>query len=325
MSGFEDSGNLKLFSLNSNRKLSERISDVLGIPLGKLEIKKFSDGEMDINIEESVRGDEVYLIQSTSAPVNDHYLELFVAIDALRRANVSTINVVMPYYGYARQDRIASPREPISAKLMANMLSRLGVDHLVTMDMHAPQLQGFSDCPVDHMTAIPVLANHFARSYLNKDSVVVIPDHSSAIRGREYADILDLPLAIMDRRRFDIEVSEDVQVIGDVRGKQCVLVDDLSDTGVTISRVSEALMREGAREVYVLLSHAVFSGKAVARIENSPIEKVIITDSIYMEDRILSDKFEVVSVAHVLADAIRRIYEHQSVKPLFLSDYIENL
>lgn len=320
----------KIFSLSANKPLAEAVADGLGVELGKVKIDRFSDEEILISVEESIRGQNVYIIQPTGYPVNTHYMELFIMVDALRRASVNTINVVMPYYGYARQDRTATPREPISAKVVANLLEKTGVDHLLTLDLHTPQLQGFYSIPVENLTAAPVLANHFAENYLKEDiGVVVAPDHASATRTREYADLFDLPLAIMDRRLVERSYNAPEQinqhVIGDVKGKQCIIVDDLVDTGRTMREVSDALMNGGAEEVYALATHPVLSEKATEVIEDSPIKKIIVTDSLYIPEEKRSPKIEQISVASLLEDGIKRINDYHSLRPLYNRSYVKDL
>ncbi len=320
----------KIFSLSANKPLAESIAEGLGVELGKVNIDRFSDGEILINIEESIRGQNIYIIQPTGYPVNTNYMELLIMIDALRRASVNTINVVMPYYGYARQDRTATPREPISAKVIANLLEKTGVDHLLTVDLHAPQLQGFYSIPVENLTAAPVLGNYFAANYLNKDKgVVVAPDHASATRTREYANLFDLPLAIMDRRLVERSYNAPKQVnqhvIGDVKGKQCIIVDDLIDTGRTMREVSDALIYEGAEEVYALVTHPVLSERATEVIEESPIKKLVVTDTLYIPEEKRSPKIEQISIASLLEDGIERINHDHSLRPLYDKSYVEDL
>lgn len=272
---------LKIFALSSNRPLAEKIADEVGVELGDINISQFADGEIKVNIDESIRGDHVYLVQSTSYPVNDHLMELLIAIDALRRASAKTINVVIPYYGYARQDRKAQPREPITAKLVANMLVQAGVDRLVTLDLHAAQIQGFFDIPMDHLLGAPLLANYFIDNHLEGDDVVVVsPDHGGVTRARKLAEFLKSPIAIIDKRRPKANVAEIMNIVGEVQGKTCVIIDDMIDTAGTITLAADALMEKGAKDIYVCCTHPVLSGPAISRLEASPIKKVIITDSI---------------------------------------------
>lgn len=309
---------LKIFSLNSNKPLAKKIADAVGVELGKSEVKQFSDGEIQINIEQSIRGGHVYLIQSTSNPVNDHLMELLIMIDALKRASAQTINVVMPYYGYARQDRKARSREPITAKLVANMLEKAGATRLLALDLHASQIQGFFDVPVDHLMAAPLLADYFIeRGYEGDDVVVVSPDHGGVTRARKLAEKLKSPIAIIDKRRPKANVAEVMNIIGEVKGKKCVLIDDMIDTAGTITLAAEALREKGATEVVACCTHPVLSGPAIERIDNSSIEKLIITDSILLPEEKYSDKIEIVSVGELMGDAIKRIHENKPVSPLF--------
>ena len=292
--------NLKLFALNSNRPLAEKIAQHLGIELGKLSVDRFSDGEIQINIEESVRGDNVYVIQSTSAPVNDNLMELLIMVDALRRASAKTINVVLPYYGYARQDRKARSREPITAKLVANMLQNSGVDRVIALDLHAAQIQGFFDIPVDHLMGAPLLAEYFI-----KEGVAAL------------AEFLKSPIAIIDKRRPKANVAQVMNIIGDVKGKTCIMIDDMIDTAGTITLGSQALIDAGAKEVYASCTHAVLSGPAIERLAKSPLKEVVVTDSIQLPKEKQIDKIKQVSVAPLIAAAIKRINENRPVSPLF--------
>ncbi|CAM3230664.1 ribose-phosphate diphosphokinase [Vagococcus sp. PNs007] len=309
---------LKIFALNSNKKLAEKIANAVGVELGKSSVNQFSDGEIQINIEESIRGDHVYLIQSTSSPVNDNLMELLIMIDALKRASAKTINVVMPYYGYARQDRKARSREPITAKLVANMLTAAGANRVLTLDLHAVQIQGFFDIPVDHLMAAPLLAEYFIdNGYVGDDTVVVSPDHGGVTRARKLAEFLKAPIAIIDKRRPKANVAEVMNIIGNVDGKKCILIDDMIDTAGTITLAAKALKDAGATEVLACCTHPVLSGPAFERLDNSPIEKVIVTDSIYLPDENRIDKIEEVSVGALIGDAIKRIHENKPVSPLF--------
>ncbi|CUS26873.1 ribose-phosphate pyrophosphokinase [Paucilactobacillus oligofermentans DSM 15707 = LMG 22743] len=308
---------LKVFALNSNRPLAEKIAETVGVELGKLSVDKFSDGEIRINIEESIRGDNVYVVQSTSAPVNDNLVELLIMIDALRRASANTINVVMPYYGYARQDRKARSREPITAKLVANMLEKAGVDRVVALDLHAAQIQGFFDIPLDHMMGAPLLADYFIKNGIAENAVVVSPDHGGVTRARALAEFLGAPIAIIDKRRTKPNVAEIMNIIGDVKGKKCILIDDMIDTAGTISLGAQALMDKGAEEVYASCTHPVLSGPAIERLQNSPIKQVVVTDSINLPKEKQIDKLVQVSVGPLLGAAIKRINENKPVSPLF--------
>ena len=308
---------LKIFALNSNRPLAQKIADEVGVELGKLSVDRFSVGEIQINIEESVRGDNVYVIQSTSAPVNDNLMELMIMIDALRRASANTINVVLPYYGYARQDRKARSREPITAKLVANMLQNSGVTRIVALDLHAAQIQGFFDIPVDHLMGAPLLADYFINEGVAANAVVVSPDHGGVTRARALAEFLKAPIAIIDKRRPRPNVAKIMNIIGDVKGKKCIMIDDMIDTAGTISKGAQALMDAGAEEVYASATHAVLSGPAIERLDNSPLKQVVVTDSIQLPDEKQIDKIVQVSVAPLIGAAIKRINENRPVSPLF--------
>lgn len=316
---------MKVFSLSSNEPLAKKIADHLGVELGKLTVEKFSDGELHVSIEESIRGDEIFIIQSTSAPVNDHFMELLILVDALRRASAGTINVVMPYYGYARQDRKSRSREPITAKVVANLLENVGVDRMLTLDLHAAQIQGFFDIPVDHLLGAPLIANYFLDKNLEGEDVVVVsPDHGGVTRARKLAEFLKSPLAIVDKRRPKANVSEVMNVIGDVDGKTCILIDDMIDTAGTITAAASALKDLGAEAVYASGTHAVLSGPAIERLEESVIEECIVTDSIYLPEEKRIDKIVQVSVAGLVGDAISRIHQNISVSPLFEDKYDGN-
>ena len=309
---------LKIFSLSSNRPLAEKIAEAVGLELGKISISRFSDGEVKVNVEESIRGAHVYIVQSTSDPVNDNLMELLIMIDALRRASAKTINVVMPYYGYARQERKAQSREPITAKLVANMITIAGADRVLTLDLHAPQIQGFFDIPVDHLIGVPLLADYFLEKGLFGDDVVVVsPDHGGVVRARKLADFLKSPIAIIDKRRPRPNVSEVMNIIGDVAGKKCIIIDDMIDTAGTITLAAAALLDKGADSVYACCTHAVLSGPAVERLDESSIKEVIVTDSIQQPEGRHLDKLQTISVGNLVGEAIKRIHENRSVSPLF--------
>ncbi|KRM87311.1 ribose-phosphate diphosphokinase [Liquorilactobacillus vini] len=317
MSGQIADPKLKIFALNSNKPLAKRIAAAVGVSLGKTSVDRFSDGEIRINIEESIRGDDVFIIQSTSAPVNDNLMELLIMIDALRRASAEKINVVIPYYGYARQDRKVRPREPITAKLVADMIVKAGADRVVALDLHAAQIQGFFDIPVDHLMGAPLLADYFLNQGLEKDAVVVSPDHGGVTRARKLAEFLKAPIAIIDKRRPKANVAEIMNIIGSVDQKRCILIDDMIDTAGTITLAAQALKDAGATEVYACATHPVLSGPAIERIENSPIKKLIVTDSIQLPEDKKIEKLLQVSVGDLIGDAIKRIYENKAVSPLF--------
>lgn len=315
MSKYEDD-NLKIFSLNSNPGLAKEIADIVGVELGKSSVKRFSDGEVQINIEESIRGCDCYVIQSTSAPVNEHIMELLIMVDALKRASAKTINIVMPYYGYARQDRKARSREPITAKLVANLLETAGVTRVIALDLHAPQIQGFFDIPIDHLMGVPILGNYFEEKNF-KDIVIVSPDHGGVTRARKLADRLKAPIAIIDKRRPKPNVAEVMNIIGHIEGKTAILIDDIIDTAGTITLAANALVESGAEEVYACCTHPVLSGPAIERIDNSKIKELVVTNSIELPEEKKIAKFKQLSVAPLLAEAIIRVHEKQSVSFLF--------
>ena len=308
---------IKIFALNSNKPLAEKIADKVGVKLGKSDVKRFSDGEIQINIDESVRGKDVYLVQSTSAPVNDNLMELLIMIDAVKRASARSVNLVMPYYGYARQDRKTRAREPITAKLVADMLQKAGADRVLSLDLHAPQIQGFFDIPVDNLMGAPLLADYFLSHELEKDAVVVSPDHGGVTRARKLAEFLKTPIAIVDKRRPKANVAEVMNIIGDVEGKRAIIIDDMIDTAGTITLASQALMDAGATEVYASSTHAFLYGPAIERLNNSPIKKLILTDSINQPEEKDLSKAEIVSVGPLMGEAIKLIQEHKPVSPLF--------
>ena len=317
---------LKIFALNSNKPLAEKIAKSVGVELGKLSVDQFSDGEIRINIEESIRGAHVYIIQSTSSPVNDNLMELLIMIDALKRASAATVNIVMPYYGYARQDRKARSREPITAKLVANMITAAGADRMLTLDLHAAQIQGFFNMPVDHLVGAPLLANYFLTQEIvteEEDVVVVSPDHGGVTRARKLAEFLKAPIAIIDKRRPKANVAEVMNIIGNVEGKKCILIDDMIDTAGTITLAAQALSEAGATEVYACCTHPVLSGPAIERIQNSAIKQLIVTDSIFLPEDKKIDKIVEVSVSNLMGNAITRIHENKSVSPLFERKYTD--
>lgn len=307
---------LKLIALNANRPLADKIAAATGVQLAKTSVKQFSDGEIQINLEESIRGDEVFVIQSISDPINKSLMELMIMIDALRRASAKFINVVIPYYGYSRQDRKARSREPITAKLIANLLQMDGATRVIALDLHAAQLQGFFDIPVDHLQAAPLLANYFKACGLT-DVVVVSPDHSSVARARQMATLLGgAPIAIIDRRQ-STTTGENLSIIGDVAGKKAIVVDDMIDTGHRIISSTEALKRAGATKIYAAGTHAVFSDNATAKLQASAVEQVVVTDSINIPDEKHFAKLAVVSVGELIGKAIQLIHDDKPIDVLF--------
>jgi ribose-phosphate pyrophosphokinase len=308
---------IKVFSCNSNPLLAKSICNHLGIPLGDAKVNKFSDGEIHIQLNETVRGMDVYVVQSTCNPVNQHLMELLVVVDALKRASAGTINVVIPYYGYARQDRKARARDPITAKLVANLIETAGADRVIAMDLHATQIQGFFNIPVDHLLGVPILSKYFQEKNLS-DLVVVSPDHGGVIRARRLAERLGAPLAIIDKRRPEPNVSEVMSIIGKVNGKTAIIIDDIIDTAGTIILATDAILERGAKEVYACCTHPVLSGPAIERIRNSEIKQLVTTDTIPLGPEKLLDKMEVLSVAPMIGEAIYRIHHEQSVSKLFI-------
>lgn len=317
MAIFRIDGELKVFSGNANRPLAEKVCDYLGISLGNAEVKTFSDGEISVEINENVRGKDVFIIQSTCPPVNDNLMELLIMIDAARRASAGRITAVIPYYGYARQDRKVAPRQPISAKLVANLITVAGASRVLTMDLHAGQIQGFFDIPVDNLYARPVLL-HYLKEHFKDDLVIVSPDAGGVERARAFAKRLDASLAIIDKRREGANVAEVMNIIGDVKGKTAVIVDDMVDTGGTLTKAASALLDKGASAVYACCTHPVLSGNAVQRIEESPIKELIVTDTIPLsEEARKCSKIKVLSVGKLFGEAVRRIHLNESVSVLF--------
>jgi ribose-phosphate pyrophosphokinase len=312
--------NIKVFACNSNKELAEAIVEKLGLKLGDCEVEKFSDGEISVKINETIRGADVFIIQSTSYPVNDNLMELLIMIDAMKRASAARITAVMPYYGYARQDRKARPRDPISAKLVANLLTSAGANRVLTMDLHCAQIQGFFDIPVDNLIGSPLLTHYYIDKYgdeLEKDFVAVSPDLGSVTRVRKFAEKLNIPIAIIDKRRPKANVSEVMNIIGDIEGKRVILVDDMIDTAGTITNAANALKERGALDVSACCTHGVLSGPAMKRLEESAIEDLLVLDTIEMTEDKLIDKISVVSVADVFADAINFVHKGESISSLF--------
>ena len=310
---------IKLFAGNSNRKLAEAIAKELKIPLSDVEVGRFSDGEISVHLGESVRGRDVFIIQSTSTPVNDNLMELLIMIDAARRASAGRITAVMPYFGYARQDRKAKARDPISAKLCADIITAAGADRILTMDLHANQIQGFFNIPVDHLIGAPILAAHMREKMGTNadDYVVVSPDLGSVTRARNFAAKIGCGLAIIDKRRQKANVSEVMNIIGDAKGKRVILVDDMIDTAGTLCNAAEAIIEKGgAVDVTACATHAVLSGPAIDRIKKSPIKEVVLLDTVPIPEDKMLDKFTILPVAPVFAEAIERIYSDKPVSPI---------
>ena len=309
---------MKLVAGNSNRPLAEAIAAYLEIPLSKCIVRRFADMEIFVEVQENVRGEDVFVIQSTSAPANDHLMELLIIIDALKRASARRITAVLPYFGYARQDRKPGPRTPISAKLVANMIVRAGADRVLTLDLHALQIQGFFDIPTDNLFAAPVMVNDIKQVFDRNNLMVVSPDVGGVVRARGLAKRIDAPLAIVDKRRERPGDSEVMNVIGDVSGRTCVLVDDIVDSGGTLVNAAEALLKHGAKLVTAYITHGVLSGGAAARITGSQLKELVITDSIMPSEAVAKAKnIRVLTIAPLLAEAIARTAEEKSVSSLF--------
>jgi ribose-phosphate pyrophosphokinase len=309
---------MKIIACNSNRPLAEAISAYLSLPLTQASVRRFSDMEVFVEIQENVRGEDVFVVQSTSYPANDNLMELLVTIDALRRGSARRITAVIPYFGYARQDRKSGPRTPISAKLVANMISTAGADRVLTMDLHAGQIQGFFDIPVDNLFAAPVLVKHIQDIMNGEDLVIVSPDVGGVVRARGLAKRLDVDLAIIDKRREKAGVSEVMNIIGEVEGRRCIIVDDIVDSAGTLCNASVALKQKGAASVSSYVTHGVLSGGAVARVSSSPMETLVITDSIQATEAIrVSHNIKQLTIAPLIAEAIRRISDESSVSSLF--------
>lgn len=311
--------NLKVFSGSSNPQLAQAICDDLGVELGELTISQFADGETGVRVEETVRGMDVYFIQSTSKPVNEHLMEALIVIDALKRASAHTINFVVPYYGYARQDRKSRGREPITAKLVADLIEAAGADRVIAIDLHAAQIQGYFDVPLDHFAAGPILAEYFEEmvNEPGEEFVVVSPDLGGVTRARRLADILDTPIAIIEKNRPRPNESEVMNIIGKVNGKNCIIIDDMIDTAGTITNAADALVERGAKDVYICATHGLFSRNAIERIENSKVKACVVTDTIHLNPKKISPKIKVMTVSHLISAAIRRINTNQSVSGLF--------
>jgi ribose-phosphate pyrophosphokinase len=309
---------MKILACNGNRPLAEAISACVDLPLTKASVRRFSDMEVFVEVHENVRGEDVFVIQPTSYPANDHLMELLVTLDALKRASARRITAVIPYYGYARQDRKTSSRSPISAKLVANLITAAGADRVLTLDLHAPQIQGFFDIPVDNLYASPVLVKDIRESLATRDLVIVSPDVGGVLRARDIARRLDADLVIVDKRRERAGVSEVVNIIGEVDGRCCILIDDIVDTAGTLCNAAVALVEAGASRVYGYVTHGVLSGNAVPRVASSPIEMLVITDSIVATEAVrAAPNIRQLTIAPLMAEAMQRISEERSVSSLF--------
>jgi ribose-phosphate pyrophosphokinase len=309
---------MKIISGNSNRPLAEAISSYLNLPQAKAVVKRFADMEIFVEIQENVRGQDVFIVQSTSFPANDHLMELLIIVDALRRSSARRITAVVPYFGYARQDRKSSPRTPISAKLVANLITRAGVDRVLTLDLHAGQIQGFFDIPTDNLFAGPVLVRDIKDHYDLRNTVVVSPDVGGVVRARALAKRIGTPLAIVDKRRDRPGESEVMNIIGDVKGHSCILIDDIVDSGGTLCNAADALLAQGAKDVAAYITHGVLSGGAVARITSSKLKSLVITDSIQPTEAVkVARNIRVISIAPLIGEAIGRTAREESVSSLF--------
>ena len=309
---------MKIVACNSNRPLAQAVADAIGIPLTNASVRRFADMEIFVEIHENIRGEDVFVIQPTSYPANDHLMELLITLDALRRSSARRVTAVVPYFGYARQDRKSGPRTPISAKLVANLITQAGADRVLTMDLHAGQIQGFFDIPVDNLYAAPLFARDIETRFKGREIMVVSPDVGGVVRARAIAQRLHTDLAIIDKRRPAAGVSEVMNVIGDVHGRDCIVIDDIIDSGGTHCNAAEALIKNGARSVSVYVTHGVFSGGAVARVAQSPIEMMAVTDSIAATDAVRNSRnIRQLPIAPLLAEAMRRISEESSVSSLF--------
>jgi ribose-phosphate pyrophosphokinase len=311
--------NIKIFTGNSHLRLAQDMADILNVPVGNSKVSTFSDGEISVDINETVRGTDVFIVQSTSSPVNNNLMELLIMIDAFKRASSGRITAVIPYYGYARQDRKVKARDPITAKLVADLLTAAGANRILTMDLHAAQIQGYFNIPVDNLLGAPILAQHFISKGLmdQEDVVVVSPDLGSVTRARKFADYLHAPIAIIDKRRPKANVSEIMNIIGDIEGKRCILIDDIIDTAGTIANAANALKDLGAKNIYACCTHGVLSGPAMDRITNSAIEELVMLNTIPLNYDNDNAKIKSISVAPLFAEAIKRIYDDEPISKLF--------
>ena len=308
---------MKLMTCNSNKSLSNEIASILNLPLTDATIKKFADEEMFVEINENVRGQDVYVIQSTSKPANDHLIELLICIDALKRASAKQITAVIPYFGYARQDRKPGPRTPISAKLVANLITTSGANRVLTIDLHAGQIQGFFDIPVDNLYAAPILVNDIKKNYSLENTIITSPDVGGVVRARYIANKLDINLAIVDKRREKANTSEVLNIIGDVKNKDCILIDDIVDTAGTLTNAADALIAEGAKSVSAYVTHGVLSEPALDRLKNSKLKELVTTNTIKEFSNESSNKIRRLSIAPLIAEAVKRIDNFSSVSSLF--------
>ena len=311
---------IKLFTLSSNRELAQEIADSIGVELGDCEVKRFMDGEVNVSIKETVRGHDVFVVQPTTNPVNEHLMELLIMCDALKRASAKTINLIIPYYGYCRQDRKSRSREPITSKLVADLLQTAGASRVIAMDLHAAQIQGFFDIPIDNFLGLPILVNYLLDK--NFENVVVVsPDHGGTVRARNFGEVLNAPIAIIDKRRPEPNKAEVMNIIGDVNGKTCIIVDDICDTAGTLCAAANALIKAGATEVYAACTHGLLSGPAVSRIAESPIKEMIITNTVRLPEEKRHEKIVQLSVGTLLGHGILKILSDEPLSGLFTYNY----
>ena len=311
---------IKLFSLSANRELAQEIADSIGVQLGECEVKRFMDGEVNVSIKETVRGHHVFVVQPTTNPVNEHLMELLIMCDALKRASAKTINLIIPYYGYCRQDRKSRSREPITAKLVADLLQSAGASRVIAMDLHAAQIQGFFDIPIDNFLGLPILVNYLLDK--NFENVVVVsPDHGGTVRARNFGEVLNAPIAIIDKRRPEPNKAEVMNIIGDVSGKTCIIVDDICDTAGTLAAAANALIKYGAKEVYAACTHGLLSGPAIERIAESPIKEMIITNTVRLPEEKRHEKIIQLSVGTLLGHGILKILSDEPLSGLFTYSY----
>jgi ribose-phosphate pyrophosphokinase len=311
---------IKLFTLSSNRELAQEIADSIGVELGDCEVKRFMDGEVNVSIKETVRGHDVFVVQPTTNPVNEHLMELLIMCDALKRASAKTINLIIPYYGYCRQDRKSRSREPITSKLVADLLQTAGASRVIAMDLHAAQIQGFFDIPIDNFLGLPILVNYLIDK--NFENVVVVsPDHGGTVRARNFGEVLNAPIAIIDKRRPEPNKAEVMNIIGDVNGKTCIIVDDICDTAGTLCAAANALIKAGATEVYAACTHGLLSGPAVSRIADSPIKEMIITNTVRLPEEKRHEKIVQLSVGTLLGHGILKILSDEPLSGLFTYNY----
>jgi ribose-phosphate pyrophosphokinase len=311
-----DGSKVKLFSLSANRDLAEEISKYSGIPLSVIDLSRFADGEIGVNVAETVRGYHVFLVQPTHGPVNEHIMELLITIDAMKRASAKSINVIMPYYGYSRQDRKARSRQPISAKLVANLIETAGATRVLAMDLHAAQIQGFFDIPIDNFRAMPIIVEYFKKKDL-EDIVIVSPDHGGAVRARKMGDVMGCQIAIIDKRRPKANVAEVMGLVGDVKGKTAIIIDDMIDTGGSITKAAKAVMDAGAKEVYAACTHPLLSGKAIEYIENSVLTEVVCMNTVKLSEDKKIDKIVQLSVGKLFAQGLINIIQDRPLSALF--------